>query len=293
MRISLEDFSSVITVIHAAAASPERWPEALSAVARLVNALDASPAHGVERATPESERIDRRTQQAVQPSIQRLTALLTTHVEAAREIQSQLAGTLPGRLALASLDRLAVAAFILDAVGTVHYRNASARDLVEDDGGVRIINSRFRLKGPKLNMAFEAALRKATQDPPCSSFLPLRSSEEEIRELAISPLPTDHAHDSSGSVPLVLVTIATPQSDAPRIVQRVRPLYGLTEAEARVMAALTLGGTVDDIASAHGVRASTVRAQVRSIYEKTGVNRQSDLVRLALSGAPLIAGPDR
>jgi hypothetical protein len=34
-----------------------------------------------------------------------------------------------------------------------------------------------------------------------------------------------------------------------------------------------------------------VRAQVRSLFDKTGVNRQSDLVRLALTGAPLVSAP--
>ena len=33
-RVSLEELSSVIAVIHAAAASPDRWSEALSAGAR-------------------------------------------------------------------------------------------------------------------------------------------------------------------------------------------------------------------------------------------------------------------
>jgi DNA-binding CsgD family transcriptional regulator len=84
------------------------------------------------------------------------------------------------------------------------------------------------------------------------------------------------------------VLIPRARLDGRSVAQRARQLYGLTEAEARVMAALTLGETVNDIAVEHGVRASTVRAQVRSIFEKTGVNRQSDLVRLALTGAPVV-----
>jgi DNA-binding CsgD family transcriptional regulator len=43
---------------------------------------------------------------------------------------------------------------------------------------------------------------------------------------------------------------------------------------------------VERIAVVHGVRVSTVRTQLRSIFEKTGVHRQTDLVRLALSTAP-------
>jgi DNA-binding CsgD family transcriptional regulator len=74
------------------------------------------------------------------------------------------------------------------------------------------------------------------------------------------------------------------------LLRRVRRLYHLTETEARVMVGLASGATVDDIATRHGVRASTVRAQVRSLFDKTGVNRQSDLVRLALTGTRPVAG---
>ena len=49
---------------------------------------------------------------------------------------------------------------------------------------------------------------------------------------------------------------------------------------------------MDEIAMRHGVRASTVRARYASIFEKTGVNRPKDLVRLALTGAPLLVEPD-
>jgi len=94
-------------------------------------------------------------------------------------------------------------------------------------------------------------------------------------------------------LPLALVVIARPRPDAERIARRVRRLYSLTEAEGRVVSALTLGETVEQIAVAHGVRVSTVRAQVRSIFEKTGVHRQTDLVRLALSGGPLFMKTDR
>jgi DNA-binding CsgD family transcriptional regulator len=89
------------------------------------------------------------------------------------------------------------------------------------------------------------------------------------------------------------VVIARPRPDAERIARRVRRLYSLTEAEARVVSALTLGETVEQIAVAHGVRVSTVRTQLRSTFEKTGVHRQTDLVRLALTGAPLFLKPDR
>jgi DNA-binding CsgD family transcriptional regulator len=239
MRISLEEFSTVTAAIHAAAAFPERWPEALSAVAHLV----ASPGASSSR--------DRGWQNV-----------------------------------LASLDRLGVTAFIVNSNGAVHQLNDSARKLLADDPSL-LASSRLRLSDPTLNATLEAAVRKATKPPCRSSLFPVRARKNEVYEVNVSPLqPGD---DPGPALPLALVVIARPRPDAERIARRVRRLYGLTEAEARVVAALTLGETVEQIAVAHGVRVSTVRAQVRSIFEKTGVHRQTDLVRLALSAAPLFA----
>jgi DNA-binding CsgD family transcriptional regulator len=288
MRISLEEFSATVAAIHAAAAFPERWPDAVSAVASLVNSSgDTAGRHGTRDNLLKFDA----PRPAGDDSVEWLMALLAPHLQAAKEVQLRLAEALTGRLALASLDRLAVAAFVVDGTGAVHHLNAAARGFLADDGRVRIADSRLRFNKNTLNAALDAALREATQTPSRFSLLPIRSSKREMYEVAVSPLQGGRA-SGSDALPLALVVIAGPRPDAECIVRRVRPLYGLTEAEARVMAALALGATVDEIARTHGVRPSTVRAQVRSIFEKTGVHRQSDLVRLALTGAPIVAGPD-
>ena len=296
MQINLEQLSTLIGAIHAAAAFPERQPELLSAMERLVS----SSLEGRRATLPSIEKIlrfdsldgDSRAYQAAEPSLKRIMELLAPHFRAARHVQMRLADAQAGRLALASLDRIAVAAVILNRMGAIHYLNASARSLIADDGCIHIRNARLRFNEPALNVALEEALRRATQSPPGSSLLPLSSASKEVYEVTVSPLEAGHDEPAPEIAPLALVVIARPRPDPQRIVQRARRLYGLTEAEARVMAALTMGETVEAIASAHGVRTSTVRAQVRSIFEKTGVNRQSDLVRLGLTGAPLIGGPN-
>jgi DNA-binding CsgD family transcriptional regulator len=54
----------------------------------------------------------------------------------------------------------------------------------------------------------------------------------------------------------------------------------LTQAEETIIALLAAGLTAKEIAYERGVTVSTVRAQIRSIFEKTGIRRQVDLVRL-------------
>jgi DNA-binding CsgD family transcriptional regulator len=54
----------------------------------------------------------------------------------------------------------------------------------------------------------------------------------------------------------------------------------LTQAEETIIVLLAAGLTAKEIAYERGVTVSTVRAQIRSIFEKTGIRRQVDLVRL-------------
>lgn len=289
--ITLEDFSSAVAAIHAAAAFPERWPEAFSAVARLVNSSGDGRLDGpLERVLGLDPLLgDAAFEEQGRPATKRVMELLAPHLKTAREVRTKLAEALP---ALAALDRLTVAAFIINAAGAVHHLNASARSLLSHNRWLRLADSRLRFHQSNLNLAFDAALRAATQPPPRSSLLAVWLSGDERYEVTVSPLGADLARLASWSVPRVLVLMTRPWSDDKGIMQRMRRLYGLTEAEARVMAALTMGRTVEEIARDNGVRTSTVRAQVRTIFEKTGVNRQTDLVRLGLTGAPLVSGAD-
>jgi DNA-binding CsgD family transcriptional regulator len=246
MRISLEEFSTVTAAIHAAAAFPERWPEALSTVAHLLTSPETSPSR------------DRGWQNI-----------------------------------LASLDRLGVTAFVVNANGTVYQQNDCARNLLAGGESVSVVNYRLRFADRTLNATLESALRKATQPARGSSLFPVRAGKNEVYEVYVSPLQPAEDNERAPVVQLALVVIARPRPDAERIARRVRRLYGLTDAEARVVAGLTLGETVKQIAVAHGVRVSTVRAQVRSIFDKTGVHRQTELVRLALSASPLFSEPGR
>ena len=76
---------------------------------------------------------------------------------------------------------------------------------------------------------------------------------------------------------LVLTPVTLPQAPP---VELVQSLFDLTPAEARVARSLASGKTVDDIATAGGTSANTIRTHVRGVLEKTGCNRQTDIVAL-------------
>jgi DNA-binding CsgD family transcriptional regulator len=83
---------------------------------------------------------------------------------------------------------------------------------------------------------------------------------------------------------LVLTPVTLPQAPP---VELVQSLFDLTPAEARVARSLASGETVETIASARGVSQNTIRAHVRGVLEKTGCNRQVDIVALLTAISPV------
>ncbi len=89
-----------------------------------------------------------------------------------------------------------------------------------------------------------------------------------------------------GAAALVLTPVTAPNAPP---VELVQSLFDLTPAEARVARGLASGHSVEDIAAASGTSTNTIRTQVRGVLEKTGCNRQVDVVALltAISSARL------
>jgi DNA-binding CsgD family transcriptional regulator len=79
---------------------------------------------------------------------------------------------------------------------------------------------------------------------------------------------------------LVMMPVTFPEAPP---VELVKSLFDLTPAEARVARSLTTGETIETIASNTGVSTNTVRTHMRGVFEKTGCNRQAEVVAL-LSG---------
>lgn len=82
----------------------------------------------------------------------------------------------------------------------------------------------------------------------------------------------------SGAVSILFLTPLTQQiSPAPELLQA---LFDLTPAEARVASMIVDGKSVDLIARAQNVSLNTIRTQLKSVFAKTGVQRQVELVSL-------------
>lgn len=76
------------------------------------------------------------------------------------------------------------------------------------------------------------------------------------------------------------IVVARVGEPTDRHVQLLSRTFRLTPAEADIAIRLAAGQARKDIATARGVSVETLKVQLRSIYDKTGCNRESQLVRI-------------
>lgn len=109
---------------------------------------------------------------------------------------------------------------------------------------------------------------------------------QEVAPLVVHLIPLKgRARDVCGSDG-VLLLIARVGNEVLPNADLLRLLFDLTPAESRVARCLAEGMTLEQIAAALRISSLTVRTQLRSVFSKTGVRRQADLVRLLVSIRP-------
>ena len=182
------------------------------------------------------------------------------------------------RIASETLAALGLPALVLDKIGKV----LAANHLIEGMTGHVHWRARDRvsLKDNRAERLLKDAIATLNLEhgPAVRSF-PVRHADDDAMMVAhVIPIRLS-ARDifvRSAAV-LVMTPVAAPQAPP---VELVQSLFDLTPAEARVARSLATGETVENIATSGGVSANTVRTQVRGVLEKTGCNRQAEVVAL-------------
>lgn len=83
--------------------------------------------------------------------------------------------------------------------------------------------------------------------------------------------------------PVVMLIMADPSGRRPVAASALESLFGLTPTEAQVANAFADGKRTEEIAEMFKISTTTVNFHKRNLFEKTGTNRQADLIALLLS----------
>lgn len=190
--------------------------------------------------------------------------------------------------AWAALDRLPIGVFVVDAGARVVKKNRAAENLLATADGLGVSNDRLEAWRPAETAALQALVSNVASEARASDVRPAamlisRPSGNRAFHLYAAPVPPgSEVRPSDDRAAVVFVSDPAPMVETPpEILQQT---YGLTLAEARLAGLLVVGHSLEEAVFALGTSLNTVKTQLRGLFTKLGVHRQTDLVRLLLTG---------
>ncbi|MDQ2860032.1 MAG: hypothetical protein M3T55_04755 [Pseudomonadota bacterium] len=190
-----------------------------------------------------------------------------------------------GEAAVAALDHSTKGLFILDGAGRLLHANRAGERILARRRGLGLLAGRLTGPNASASRALEAViLAAASRDPAIraggSMALPSADGRAPL-SVTVAPLRAER-WPMLGGGPSVLASVTDLGADLNVSEARMRDLFALTAAEARVTSGLLRGERPRQVAEASGVSVTTVRSQLASIFGKTGAADQAELSRLLM-----------
>jgi DNA-binding CsgD family transcriptional regulator len=176
---------------------------------------------------------------------------------------------------------------MLDRTGKLLFANRAARAMAESNDAFVLRRDRMEALNRQDDIALQrlvaGAIGHAAQPNAArGGVLRLaRASGNSDYAIAAGPLGGETFSAEFGPAAFILITDPNTISAGSR--PMIRALFGLSRAEARVAERLIQGDSPEQAAIALGVKTTTTRWHLASLYRKTGTNRQAQLVRLLMS----------
>ncbi|MEB3032640.1 helix-turn-helix transcriptional regulator [[Mycobacterium] nativiensis] len=169
------------------------------------------------------------------------------------------------------------------------YTNGAAERILRAGDGLRIANGNIEAEDVYADTQLGCNIARASsldsRDIWGGSFLCARPSGR--RSYIVQVLPIEPNPVAAPRAGRVLVVIVDPEQQSEPPLTLLRRLYGLTKGEAQVALLVMRGEGLRPIAEELSVSLSTVKTHLRHVFDKTGVHRQAELVRLLAMLDPL------
>jgi len=192
---------------------------------------------------------------------------------------------------LQGLDRLVIGLILYDKNARPVYINPTAQAIIAGHPAMRLRDGDLVFDGPGDESKLRRLILHAAEMEPedswkLSAIISITHPDIEAPlALLVTPI---HANlitsdlDYEGAK--VAVFISDPNQQQPISADSLVRVYNLTPSEARVAVSLVNGHSIDEIAERTNHSVHTIRAQLKSVFQKTGVSRQSELVKQLVTG---------
>ena len=193
-----------------------------------------------------------------------------------------------------AVEQLAVGTVILDHDGNILRRNAIAAAILAEGDGIAIAGRRLALSNPRQDAelrqhikAIRAEIDELADSVPHVVRVERPSGRRDLGVVVKKVETPEFMH--TGAAPAVAVFISDPDRQVRVTSEALRELFDLTRSEATISACFANGLSLAETAAMLGIAPNTVRAHLRSVFSKTGVKRQSQLVHLVHTSLPELA----
>jgi DNA-binding CsgD family transcriptional regulator/PAS domain-containing protein len=228
----------------------------------------------------------------------RFVETFVPHLRSAIHLFSELDAVRSERSIYAeAMDQLTLATIVLDENGRVLHANRIAESILAENDGITRAGDAVQLAHREDSRRFRELVTRALDaqragKPGLVEVMRVRrpSGRSDIglvvRPSTSSVGTNDERLSASVAVFLSAESGGTAERDLPSDV--IQKLFGLTPKEATLALRLAAGESLQEASESLSISPNTARAHLRSIFAKTGVDRQAKLVRVLLKSVAML-----
>jgi len=226
------------------------------------------------------------------PDDRALLERIAPHLVQARRLHAQLSySTHDTEALLAVFDRLVLGVILIDREGRVSYANRSAAELLGEEPGLTDPATLAKKTDPRTDALGRFIGRERLTSHGALVFS--HPKDDRPLQMFSTPLSWPVPEREARARFVRAVFIGDPSRTTGEPTEILRELYGLTQAESRLAILLATNHSLSEAASHLGIAVSTARTVLKTVFSKTGANRQAKLVRLLVVGPGQVRGPAR
>lgn len=211
-----------------------------------------------------------------------LARRLTPHLQQALRLRSHLDDLDHRRSELAAACETVGHGIVIIEAHTPVYTNTAADRMLRCADGLRIDNGCLRAQDAAADVQLRRYIARTVEPDDRhvwgGSFLCPRPSGRRPYIVHIAPINPNYVAAPGHGRTMIVVVDPERQPEPPAAL--LRRLYGLTKGEAQVALLVMRGEGLAPIAEELCVSLTTVKTHLRHVFDKTGIHRQAELVRL-------------
>jgi DNA-binding CsgD family transcriptional regulator/PAS domain-containing protein len=209
-----------------------------------------------------------------QQQLARLRGPLGIAADVARELGIARAAGLAD-----AFDLLGSAALVADESGRVIRANRTAEKSLTSD--LRVINGRLTVHDPEISKSIRQLIDETVASQAGEHLRPpVTVPRPEGRPLAVYAIPLAGDARNAFSPARVLVVVLDLDTRTAAEATHLREVFGLTLAEAKLLARMARGESLETAAELLRISKETARSQLKTVFAKTETTRQPELIAL-------------